>query len=398
MKKRILSTFLALAMCLSLLPTVAFADDEGGTQETTGVNYLYYDESTGEMETGTITDGYNTVTSSTGDTSWSGWYVVKDEGVKIEGTVTLTGETHLILCDGADLTVTGEITDGGYDGRSLTIYGQSAGSGKLAVTNTADYGIFLTGPDGVLTVNGGVVEATGTNYGIYAGLTVHGGSISGSGNTSDIIANPFTATGGTFDSDVKVTSFGYNALTGGTFNKNLTVSLSMSGSEYYITDLLADSYLYQSTIDNIENGKKTDEFYTASELATAKTLSSVKAVKCLHSIIDTNGICSSCSKKLAARRTSGDTIFYHLTLQEAINAAQDNDTITLLINMWEGAPWFSCISKSIVLDLNGNALHGLSVSGKAIKVLQQHPRRYRHRHRDRQGERQLCHWNGWNNL
>ena len=108
------------------------------------------------------------------------WYYV-------EGNVTINslsgnaagGDIHIILCDGATLTITNE------DGMAirlnncnhLYIYGQSAGTGKLIATSTDYYGINTNGGD--LTIAGGIVTATSTEgSGIETGggnLTIAGG-------------------------------------------------------------------------------------------------------------------------------------------------------------------------------------------------------------------------------
>ncbi len=96
-----------------------------------------------------------TKVTSTGPTSWgTGTYVVSDD-VTITNGVNLTGDVKLILMDGASLTVK-RITSS--DEGTLSVYGQSAGTGKLMVDNTN-----LSDPNySAMTVNG---------------LTVHGGEI-----------------------------------------------------------------------------------------------------------------------------------------------------------------------------------------------------------------------------
>ena len=100
-------------------------------------------------------------TKGTSDlTSWpAGWYVSDD--VTIGSRVELgTGEVHLILADGKTLTANRGIhtTD-----KTLTIYGQSGQTGKL-VANGYDNGAGIGGnlyfSSGVITINGGVIEAT----------------------------------------------------------------------------------------------------------------------------------------------------------------------------------------------------------------------------------------------
>ena len=82
-----------------------------------GVSYL--DENGDEQTANSVTE----VESST--IAWStGWYVVKGD-VTIGSRVTVSGEVHLILADGASLTVNGGINVA--EGNSFSVYAQSVG-------------------------------------------------------------------------------------------------------------------------------------------------------------------------------------------------------------------------------------------------------------------------------
>lgn len=99
-------------------------------------------------------------------TSWNGeggeaWYVV-NEDAEISERVEVSGAVNLVLCDGVTLTaekgihVTGE--------NSLTIYGQEVGGGKLEVKadeKQAAIGGNTNEPGGIMTINGGVIDAVG---------------------------------------------------------------------------------------------------------------------------------------------------------------------------------------------------------------------------------------------
>ena len=67
------------------------------------------------------------VTEADADTGWSdGWYVVNGV-VNLPSRITVTGEVHLILTDGCNLTANGGIN---VNSR-LNIYGQLYSSGTL---------------------------------------------------------------------------------------------------------------------------------------------------------------------------------------------------------------------------------------------------------------------------
>ncbi len=126
--------------------------------------------------------GKYTVLTSLTDVSnlGGGWYVVQGE-VSYEKTVTFSGDAHLILADGATMTI---VTEGkGIEAAgNLTIYGQSKQSdkcGTLEVTSTGDNnGIYSRGN---ITISGGKVTATSTmGYCIYGGygVSISGGKVS----------------------------------------------------------------------------------------------------------------------------------------------------------------------------------------------------------------------------
>jgi uncharacterized repeat protein (TIGR02543 family) len=105
----------------------------------------------------------------------SGWYVVENSNTDpnsnggvdllIDGYINAHGDVHLILADGAEMKVNGDI--GLYNG-NLTIYGQAGGTGALNVGNRI-YGYYD------LTINGGRVMA---ENGIRAGIfSINGGYV-----------------------------------------------------------------------------------------------------------------------------------------------------------------------------------------------------------------------------
>ena len=128
-------------------------------------------------------------------TAWeAGWYVAQGE-VTIPEAVTLNGDVHLILADNCGLTVESGITGSG----NLTVYAQSTGDqmGSLTATGTAvserdavSAGISA----GAITVNGGIIIATGgtgegsdiMSAGLYStpgDITINGGSVTATGGS-----------------------------------------------------------------------------------------------------------------------------------------------------------------------------------------------------------------------
>ena len=124
----------------------------------------------------------------------SGWYVVSGN-VSIDEMVTISGSVNLILAEGATFAVTStsHCAINLVGDNSLTIYGQSGGTGRLEAGSKYILSAGIGGDSGQtagrLTVNGGVVIASGAS-GIGGGYQGAGGTVTINGGT--VIA---TATG-----------------------------------------------------------------------------------------------------------------------------------------------------------------------------------------------------------
>ena len=178
--------------------------NEGISLLSTQEDVSYIDPT--EEQTAQTCDSATVVTET--DTAWGAsdsqehWYVV-NSNVTINTRVTVTGDVHLILKDGFTLNATKGINVS--KGNSLTIYAQSAGEGmgKLITTGSVSVagigGIWFYGADsanctsGTITINGGMVKATGG----YSSAGIGGSSSGGAGGTITINGGTVTATGGT---------------------------------------------------------------------------------------------------------------------------------------------------------------------------------------------------------
>ncbi|WP_028510502.1 hypothetical protein [Ruminococcus sp. NK3A76] len=156
--------------------------------KTAGTNVVYTDA---KAET------YIPVTDSKSAVTWtSGTYVVSGE-VEIDERITVDGTVDLILTDGAKLTASKGITvvkESDSVINTLNIFGQAAGTGALIATGahaSAGIGGGLGKQGGTVTINGGKVTATGSDYSA-AGI---GGGYSGAGGTVTINGGKVTATG-----------------------------------------------------------------------------------------------------------------------------------------------------------------------------------------------------------
>ncbi len=159
---------------LSALDSVSYID-ENGDPKTAGA--------------ATIVTGDMTAFSS----RWtSGWYAVNSD-ITNNNRITCNGDINLILCDGAKLTVNSGIAVN--EGSSITIYGQSGGTGELkidgtALTHDASLGSDSETNSGTITINGGKIIATcgrrgaaiGSGYSAECSVIINGGHIQASGS------------------------------------------------------------------------------------------------------------------------------------------------------------------------------------------------------------------------
>ena len=134
-----------------------------------------------------------TYTAYTGQTMLNGGWYLLTGNITNDASIVVFENTHLILADGASLTVRNIAV---YDGRSFTVWAQSDGAnmGKLTATGGSGAGIGGrdNGSDITVTVNGGEVTATGGSSG-YAGI---GGGSNGTDVTVTVNGGKVTATGG----------------------------------------------------------------------------------------------------------------------------------------------------------------------------------------------------------
>lgn len=130
-----------------------------------------------------------------GNVSSDKWYVVKGN-ITISNSVNVFGNVHLILTDGSSLTVGKGI--GVFDPNSLTIYGQTQGTGTIITTGSDEGGAGIGGtgysvPSGSITINGGNIIANGGDRRGCGGAGIGGGYCAG-GNVT-INGGIITATG-----------------------------------------------------------------------------------------------------------------------------------------------------------------------------------------------------------
>ncbi len=150
-----------------LNPPVTYLDEDG-TEKTCKI-YTYYN----------------------GQTSLSdGWYYVNGSfTIDNQHRIQVSGNVHLILADGCTWTANWGINVS--DGNSLTIYGQKGGTGTLTANGSWNNYSGIGGyGNGIITINGGIINAYGGAYGAGIGgnsgcgsgtITINGGTVNATG-------------------------------------------------------------------------------------------------------------------------------------------------------------------------------------------------------------------------
>ena len=147
MKKRLASIALALTLCIGMMPTAAWAEDDGiGVQnnatiaakdETISAYWILGTENNGKVikRERTATADYIITADKTEWNNRGFFYLVKDN-VTINGDVTVGDSVSLCLYDNATLTINGSVKINRSRGQ-LHIMGQSTGdnAGRMIVNN-----------------------------------------------------------------------------------------------------------------------------------------------------------------------------------------------------------------------------------------------------------------------
>ena len=217
------------------------------------------------------------------------WYVVNDE-VKIAYMNFMDDHAHLILADGAKLTVDDAILGFVFNAeKNLTIYGQKEGTGQL-IASAGNIGYSICSLYGDITINGGIITAITDHWesiGILAEgkITINGGSVTATSSgedadgiytsNGDITVNggTVTATGGTKEGSGIKTNNGNIIINGGSVTaassseKGSGVTASgtttlaggvLTSDKYSGAVSIADGFTYSDGA-NLYNGTLDDE-------------------------------------------------------------------------------------------------------------------------------------------
>lgn len=218
----------------------------------TGVNYMDLSaenpqKTTAEGAKVWILDGTEWTVGKDNTETWC----VCNSNLDYNHILNIKGDIHLILADGAEMSVTSTDTNYGYavgtNSSSIAIYGQTLGTGMLSAIGK-DHGIFAS--NGNVTINHCKVTATGSSYGIYAnpwnsncGVTINGSEVSATSTLGNGIHAGYITI-----SNSKVTA---NGKSDGFFAA--AQSVSITGGEVNVTGSSEGIYAKSNiTINNCE--------------------------------------------------------------------------------------------------------------------------------------------------
>lgn len=400
MKKRVLSMFMALALCLTLLPAPAWAAEAdapvGGAAQIGETVYSTLPEAVNAAQDGDtikLLADYETAEGSGGEEE-SGLTITKSVTLNLNGyemddfrVAQVDEETDEVLTSG-NLTVedtsaekTGKVT-GMIEllAGKLTINGGTIGNnrdgvrienGNLAVNGGAIGYLYSGAGRGTVTITGGAVK--NARFGEGFNITVTGGS----GHTGlwNVMEGTWNISGGEFEDVIFQTESPAENLhiTGGMFGTIARQILKIGGNGEKvpapISGLLADGYAFYQKTDSEEYDQcvKLTDAITSLENVQVKghTHNFVNGVctvcdyACLHTNMNGDGFCPDCNTQMVAKVEVGDTVTYSADFKEAMKNATNGTKITLLADVSiPNRTGISGDNTTVTLDLNGHKITG----------------------------------------
>ena len=399
MKKRVLSLFLVLTLCLTLLPTAAFAEgkESGSMSGNTTI---------GGSESGSTGGGVYTPPGST--TEGGGFYTSTDDNSSVteENAAAQIDETYYATLPAAldaaqngdtvkllkshttdwnaveageaqiavvkkqltldlngktvDYLAVGEVVPDEEGGilestrGNLTVMGSREGTGSigtittlklvrgtLSVQDGANIGSSDASSAGLICEadSGAVTISGGTvygaNIGAYASVTVSGGT-EHAGNWCN--SGTLNITGGKFGSVKFQNNSGTIAISGGTFN--VLQNLDNKDSDSFIPpmSLLKNGYAFYQD-NTVQDGSRVD------------FLQNVTVKEHTHTVENDKCACGASSFVVTVTASGSTTPVWYTSLDDALDAVKDGDTVTLQgdAEVTE-AHW---LRTSFTLELNG---------------------------------------------
>ena len=345
MKKRVLSMFMALALCLTLLPAPAWAAEadapEGGAAQVTtagGTEQVY----------GSFNDAWSAAIKSEGST------------LKLLSDVELpeeVGEDGLPVSEGSfTLDLNNKTLKGAIWNQLLEVSGTAnitIKNGSLVNTQTGPAATSSSTNLVALKISGGTVALDNVN--LTSGINSEGKHSS----AQYITGGSLTVTGSTFTGEVGV----FCEHSGTRPALSIADATLNNGILYWVADaqasdtagleaIFADgSMLFDQDDKYIDLASK--EYWHIENVGAIFLYTEGCIVKPhTHKVV--NGACK-CGATFAASVTQNGTVTYYKDFHTALDAAKAGDTLTLLADVQGGNR--VTIDKAITFDLNGREIY-----------------------------------------
>ena len=385
MKKRLASIALALTLCIGMMPTAAWAEDDGiGVQnnatiaakdETISAYWILGTENNGEVikRERTATADYIITADKT---VWN-----KNVHYFVEGNVTINGDVmveenvYLCLYDGATLTINGSVKISGA--RGLTIYGQSTGeaAGRMIVNNPDGNAFELaSGSYGTASIcmYSGSLEATGKERALGENVYLYKAGNSNSNSTPILCVADgqkvrATASKTNPDEPHWSSNKGYSAFSPKSFTLQWCDHADEEWEYVQVDD--KNHYKVREWCNWRDGGANGVEKHNLALKPTAdgkghsgKCLCGYGSGEMEEHTWDTDKItCTVCHFKKAARTSNGNL---YDDVNKALEAEPAGGTVTLEADVTGPIT----ISSAVTLDLNGKSVTSLTVNDPAAKI------------------------------
>lgn len=389
MKKRLASIALALTLCIGMMPTAAWAEDDGISvqniqgiaekDETISVNRIMGTDDNGNAITGNFSitgSNLDNLYIKENKTAWNGGgtYLVKDN-VTINGDVTVKDGGFIYLYNNATLTINGSVKIGGY--RTLSIVGQSTGNdaGRMIVNNPKGNAFECLNGTSVtasITMYSGRLEATGKERALGENVYLYKAGDSNS-NSTPILCEAdgqkvrATASETNPDEPHWSSNKGQSAFSPKSFTLQWCDHADEEWEYVQVDD--KNHYKVREWCNWRDGGANGVEKHDLALKPTAdgkghsgKCLCGYGSGEMEEHTWDTDKItCTVCHFKKAARTSNGNL---YDDVNKALEAEPAGGTVTLDADVT--AP--ITISSAVTLDLNGKTVKSLTVNNPAAKI------------------------------
>lgn len=390
MKRRLLSAFLAVMMVLTMAP-VAFAADEEAENTADGSASVGASAKTLQQQidgikgTGTVTldqdyteditiqQGQNITLDLNGKklTNVQSDTITVTKGAKltIEGAGTVDNVTHaksalvnygeVVLNNGVTLERSSEKgTLSPYSNGGNSCYTILNDKGATMIINNAT--VKNSGGYSSAIRNGGDSECNDESH-----LTIKDGNFSGGLNAvKNDECGILTIDGGTFSNTSQYVIMNWNkaTITNGTFSVKDSADAVLFTAAYHANRAVGELIVNNGTFTGNGSQKMVKNHYGSSYTGTASitggTFSSDVSAYVAEGYVQNNGTVEQLGETNAVAKI-GNT--YYKTLAEAVAAAKDGDTVTLLKNVVLNSTL--TLNKNMTLDLNGCEISNGSTMG-----------------------------------